>query len=72
MSTRKSKNQNPTKSFVPGQLNQPPSRLVRPRNGAHGDDALGIQNLSGPDGGGKSSAPFIPIVDRRSSDASAS
>jgi hypothetical protein len=44
----------------------PPPAVVRPRNGERTGDALGTDAISGHDGGGKSAAPFIPVVDRTS------
>jgi hypothetical protein len=59
------KQQNPNKKpLCPDTLFQPPESLVRPRNGDREGDALGIDEISGYDGGGKSPKPFIPIVDR--------
>lgn len=44
----------------------PPPAVVRPRNGKRTGDALRTDAISGHDGGGKSPAPFIPLVDRSS------
>jgi hypothetical protein len=58
------KQKNPSKTSIAIQdVSPPPPELVRPRNGYRSGDALGVDKLSGPDGGGKSPGPFMPIVD---------
>ncbi len=42
----------------------PPRELARPRNGVRTGNALGVDKLSGPDGGGKSPKHFTPLADK--------
>jgi hypothetical protein len=60
-----SNTQNPNKHPISSDPKfAPPASLIRPRNGERTGDALGTEEISGPDGGGKVSDPFIPLVDR--------
>jgi hypothetical protein len=45
----------------------PPEALDRPRNGDQSDDALGIDDLSDPSGGGKVVNPYITEAEKMSS-----
>jgi hypothetical protein len=59
------KSHNPSKKpFCSDPTIEPPAPVIRPRNGVIGDDALGTDKFSGPDGGGKSPKPFVPPADR--------
>jgi hypothetical protein len=55
----------PTKSPCPTKSGSPPPpEVTRPRNGFRSGDALGVDNLSDPTGGGKVANPHITEAER--------
>jgi hypothetical protein len=59
------KSQNPSRNPITPDCDwPPPPGLVRPRNGDRTGDALGVDKLSGLDGGGKSPKHFTPVSER--------
>ena len=58
---------NPSKHpLTPDNLMTPPPAVTRPRNGFQSDDALGIDELKDPSGGGKVTDPYITQAERMS------